>query len=34
MLFLPMLISGIALAVTGVVLVVKRSRSRRSPLVG
>jgi drug/metabolite transporter (DMT)-like permease len=30
----PMALIGIALVVTGVVLVVKRRRSRRSPLVG
>ena len=33
-LFLPLLIIGVALVVTGVVLLVKRRRSRRSPLVG
>jgi hypothetical protein len=30
-LFLPMLVIGIALGLTGVVLLVKRSRCRRSP---
>ena len=31
---LPMFIIGVALVVTGVVLLVKRGRSKRSPLVG
>ncbi|MGN6793962.1 MAG: hypothetical protein ACTHJW_16365 [Streptosporangiaceae bacterium] len=30
----PMFIIGVVLVVTGVVLLVKRSGSRRSPLVG
>jgi drug/metabolite transporter (DMT)-like permease len=33
-LFFPMAVIGVALVVTGVVLVVKRSRSTRSSLVG
>ena len=33
-LFFPMFIIGVTLVVTGIVVMVKRSRSGRSPLVG